>query len=127
MESSKPIDTPIAPNFRLDADLSGVDVDQKTYRGMIGSLLYLTVSRPDIVFSVCLCARFQVNPKESHLKEVKRILRYLKASDNLCLWYPRNCEFNLVGYTDADYAGHLVDRKSISGMAQFLGPCLVSC
>ena len=126
MESSKPVDTPISPNTSLDADLGGVDVDQKTYRGMIGSLLYLMASRLDIMFSVCLCARFQENPKESHMKEVKRILRYLKGSDNLCLWYPRNYDFKLVGFTNIDFAGHLVDQKSTSGMAQFLGQCLVS-
>ena len=115
MDKAKPIDTPISPNTRLDADLNGQDVDATMYRGMIGSLLYLTASRPDIMFSVCLCARFQANPKESHLTEVKRILRYLKGNDNLCLWYPRNSGFELVGFTDADFAGHLVDRKSTSG------------
>ena len=84
------------------------------FRGMIGSLLYLTASRPDIVFSVCLCARFQANPKESHLQAVKRILRYLKGQDNLCLWYPKSCAFDLRGFTDADFAGYMVDRKSTS-------------
>ena len=93
---------------------------------MIDSLLYLTASRPDIMFFVCLYACFQANPKESHLKEVKRIFRYLKGNDDLCLWYPRNSSLELVAYTDADFAGHLVDRKSTSGMAQFLGSCLVS-
>ncbi|XP_075109779.1 secreted RxLR effector protein 161-like [Nicotiana tabacum] len=93
---------------------------------MIGSLLYLTASRPDIVFSVGLCARFQANPKESHLVVVKRILRYLKGTTDLCLWYPKGSNFNLVGYADADSAGFLVDRKSTSGMADFLGSCLVS-
>ena len=101
-------------------------VEEKLYRGMIGSLLYLTASRSDIVFSVSLFARFQSNPKETHLKAVKRILRYLKHTPNLALWYPKGCNFNLVGYADADYAGFLVDRKSTSGMTQFLGPCLVS-
>ena len=126
MDSTKSFNTPISPNTRLDADLNGVDVDQTMYCGMIGSLLYLTASRPDIMFSVCLCARFQANHKETHLKEVKRILRYLKGNDALCLWYPRHNSFQLVGFSDADFAGHLVDRKSTSGMAQFLGPCLVS-
>ena len=93
---------------------------------MIGSLLYLTTSRPDIVFSVGLCAHFQSNPKETHLKAVKRILIYLKHTPDLALWYPRGCNFDLIGYADADYAGFLVDRKSTSGMAHFLGPCLVS-
>ena len=94
---------------------------------MIGSLLYLTASRPDIVFSVGLCARFQSMPKETHLKAVKRILRYLKHTPDLTLWYPRGCNLDLIGYADADYAGFLVDRKITSGMAQFLGPCLVFC
>ena len=93
---------------------------------MIGSLLYLTASRPDIMFSVCLCARFQSNPKESHLIAVKRILRYLHGSPNLGLWYPHSNSFNLTGFSDADYAGSKIDRKSTSGTCQFLGPCLVS-
>ena len=79
-------------------------VEEKLYRGMIGSLLYLTVSRPDIVFSVDLCARFQSKPNESHLKAAKRILRYLKRTPVLALWYPQGCNFDLVGYADADYA-----------------------
>ncbi|XP_049405413.1 secreted RxLR effector protein 161-like [Solanum stenotomum] len=78
---------------------------------MIGSLLYLTASRPDIVFSVGLCARFQTSPKESHLQAVKRILRYLKGTTDLGLWYPKGSNFELVGYVDADYAGYLANRK----------------
>ena len=92
---------------------------------MIGSLLYLTASRPDIVFSVD-CAHFQSKRKETHLKAVKRILRYLKHTLDLALWYPQGCNFDLVRYADADCAGFLVDRKSTSDMAHFLGPCLVS-
>ncbi|XP_075084728.1 secreted RxLR effector protein 161-like [Nicotiana tabacum] len=93
---------------------------------MIGSLLYLTASKPDIVFNVGLCARFLANPKESHLKAVKRILRYLKGTPNLYLWYPRGYSFDIVGYVDADYAGFHVDRKSTSGITHFLCSCLVS-
>ena len=126
MEAAKPIDTPISPSTRLVMDDGSPSVEEKSYRGMIGSLLYLTASRPDIVFSVGLCARFQSNPKETHLKAVKRIFRYLKNTSDLVLWYPRECSIDLVGYADADYAGFLVDRKSTSGMAHFLGPCLVS-
>ncbi|XP_070044890.1 uncharacterized mitochondrial protein AtMg00810-like [Nicotiana tomentosiformis] len=126
MEDSKEIDTPIATATKLDIDKPGLSVDQKLYRGMISSLLYLTVSRPDIVFSVGLCARFQANSKESYLTAVKRFLRYLKGTTDLCLWYPKGSNFNLVGYADADYAGFLVDRKSTLGMAYFLGSCLVS-
>ncbi|XP_070029944.1 secreted RxLR effector protein 161-like [Nicotiana sylvestris] len=96
------------------------------YRGIIGSLIYLTTSRPNIIFSVGLCARFQSNPKESHLKAAKRILRYLKGTQDLVLSYPTSDSFNLIGYVDADYAGYLVDMKSTSGMAYFLGSCLIS-
>jgi len=126
MESAKPIDTPISPSTRLVEDDGGPSVEEKLYRGMIGSLLYLTASRPDIVFNVGLSARFQSNPKETHLKAVKWILRYLKHNPDLALWYPRGCKFDLIGYADADYAGFLVDRKNTSGMTHFLGPCLVS-
>ena len=126
MDSSKPFDTPISPTTSLGKDENEKKVDQTLYRGIIGSLLYLTASRPDIMFSVCLCARFQSDPRESHLKAVKRILRYLKGSYDMCLWYPKECDFGLVSYSDADFAGNKVDRKSTSGMAQFLGPCLVS-
>lgn len=93
---------------------------------MIGSLLYLTASRPDIMFATCLCARFQADPKESHLIAVKRIFRYLKGTPNLGIWYPKDTGFDLVGYTDSDYAGCKIDRKSTSGSCQFLGRRLVS-
>ncbi|XP_016444888.1 secreted RxLR effector protein 161-like [Nicotiana tabacum] len=126
MDSYEFIDTPIATATKLDLDDDRKSVGQKLYRGMIGSLLYLTTSRHDIVFIVGLCARFQANPKESHLKAIKRILRYLKGTPDLCLWYPRGYSFDLVGYADADYAGFHVDRKSTSGIAHFLGSCLVS-
>jgi len=126
LDSAKPMTTPIAPSTKLVADDGSEQVQEKLYRGIIGSLLYLTASRPDIVFSVGLCARFQCNPRETHLKATKRILRYLKHTQDFCLWYPKECNFDLIGYTDADYAGFLVDRKSTSGMAHFLGPCLVS-
>ncbi|XP_070003844.1 secreted RxLR effector protein 161-like [Nicotiana sylvestris] len=107
-------------------DETGSPVNQTMYRGIIGSLLYLTISRPDIVFSVGICARFQSNPKESHLKATKRILRYLKVTQDLVLYYPSGDSFYLIGYADADYAGYLVVRKSTSGMAHFLGSCLIS-
>ena len=112
MDSAKPIDTPISPSTKLVMNDGSSSVKEKTYRGMIGSLLYLTVSRPDIVFSVGLCARFQSKPNETHLKAVKRILKYLKHTPDLALWYPRGCNFDLVGYADVNYAGFLVDRKS---------------
>ncbi|GJR78432.1 putative ribonuclease H-like domain-containing protein [Tanacetum coccineum] len=105
-----------------DAD----DVDVHLYRSMIGSLMYLTASRPDIMFAVCACARFQVTPKTSHLLAVKRIFRYLKGKPTLGLWYSRDSPFELVAYTDSDYAGATQDRKSTTGGCQFLGNRLIS-
>jgi hypothetical protein len=118
--------TPMSSTTQLNADLSGKSVDQKNYRGIIGSLLYLTASRPDIMYSTCVCARFQCNPKESHLIAVKRILRYLKGTPNLGLWYPTDSGFELTAFTDSDHAGCKLDRKSTSGACQFLGDKLVS-
>ena len=102
-------------------------VDQKLYRSMIGSLLYVTASRPNVMFiSVCMCARFQASPRQSHLKVTKRILRYLKHTQNVGLWYPKGAKFKLVGYSNSDYAGCKVERKSTSGTCQLLGRSLVS-
>ncbi|XP_070043162.1 secreted RxLR effector protein 161-like [Nicotiana tomentosiformis] len=101
-------------------DEPGSPMNKTMYRDIIGSLLYLKASRPDIVFSVGLCARFQSNPKESHLKAAKRIVRYLKGTQDLVLYYPSGDNFDLIGYADTDYAGYLVDRKRTSGMAHFL-------
>nr|ABF96984.1 retrotransposon protein, putative, Ty1-copia subclass [Oryza sativa Japonica Group] len=126
LEDAKPIKTPMATNWHLDLDEGGKPVDLKLYRSMIGSLLYLTASRPDIMFSVCMYARFQAAPKECHLVAVKRILRYLKHSSTISLWYPKGAKFKLVGYSDSDYAGYKVDRKSTSGSCQMLGRSLVS-
>ncbi|KAH9780749.1 Integrase catalytic domain-containing protein [Citrus sinensis] len=118
--------TPMSTTIKLDKDEKGKEVDIKTYRGMIGSLLYLTASRPDIMFSVCLCARFQSCPKESHMLAVKRIFRYLIGTINLGLWYPRGTHIDLTCYSDADFAGYKVDRKSTSGTCHFLSHSLVS-
>nr|GEV25234.1 putative ribonuclease H-like domain-containing protein [Tanacetum cinerariifolium] len=107
-------------------DLDGEDVDVHTYRSMIGSLMYLTSSRPDIMFAICACARFQAIPKASHLHELKRIFRYLKGKPHLVLWYPKDSPFNLVAYSDSDYAGTSLDRKSTTGGCQFLGCKLTS-
>jgi hypothetical protein len=93
---------------------------------MVGSLLYLTASRPDIMFSVCMCARFQANPKKAHLRAVKRILRYLKLTPSVGIWYPKGATFDLIGYSDWDYAGCKIDRKSTSGGRHLLGRSLVS-
>ena len=126
MDQVKSFPTPLAITSRKDFDLSSAKVNETVYRGMIGSLMYLTASRPDILFATSLCARFQSDPRECHMTMVKRIFRYLKGSNNLCLFYPKFANFDVVGYTDADYAGFLVDRKSTSGMAQYVGPCLVT-
>ncbi len=126
LEDAKQISTPMGTNGNLDSDASGNMVDQKLYRSMIGSLLYVTASRPDVMFSVCLCARFQSSPRESHLTATKRILRYLKSTPNVGLWYPKGSNFELIGYSDSDYAGCKVDRRSTSGTCQFLGRSLVS-
>ncbi|GJU34034.1 uncharacterized mitochondrial protein-like protein [Tanacetum coccineum] len=104
----------------------GEELDVHLYRSMIGSLMYLTSSRPDIMFAVCACARYQVNPKVSHLHAVKRIFRYLKGQPKLGLWYPKDSPFDLVAYTDSDYAGASLDRKSTTGGCQFLGCRLIS-
>ena len=118
--------TPMSTSTRLDSDSNGQKVNEKLYRSLIGSLLYLTASRPDILFSVCLCARFQSAPTETHLLAVKRIFKYLINTSNLGIWYPKNQTFDLIGYSDADYAGCKIDRKSTSGTCQFLGDKLVS-
>ena len=99
----------------LDLDEKGKLVDEPRYRGMNGSLLYLTASRPDIMLSVCLCARYQANPKEFHLIAVKRIIKYLKGTTNVGLWYPKGTSLNLTIFLDFDFAGCKLDRKSTSG------------
>jgi hypothetical protein len=110
MKYGKHIKTPMGTNGHLDLDTGGKSVDQKVYQSMIGSLLYLCASRPDIMLSVCMCARFQANPKEVHLRAVKRIMRYLVYTPKFALWYPKGSTFDLIGYSDADYAGCKTDR-----------------
>nr|GEV73673.1 putative ribonuclease H-like domain-containing protein [Tanacetum cinerariifolium] len=114
----KSASTPIDTEKPLLKDPDGEDVDVHTYRSMIGSMMYLTLSRPYIMFSVCACARFQVTPKSSHLNAVKRIFRYLKDKPHLGLWYPKDTPFDLVAYSDSDYAGASLDRKSTAGGCQ---------
>ncbi|GKB63126.1 hypothetical protein Tco_0919312 [Tanacetum coccineum] len=116
METSKP----------LLKDVEAEDVDVHLYRSMIGSLMYLTASRPDIMFVLCACARFQVTPKVSHLHAVKRIFRYLKGQPKLDLWYPKDLPFDLEAYTNSDYAGVSLDKKSTTGGCQFLRRRLIS-
>ncbi|GJS19977.1 hypothetical protein Tco_0448609 [Tanacetum coccineum] len=118
--------TPMETSKPLLKDAKAKDVDVHLCRSMIGSLMYLTASRPDIMFVVCACARFQVTPKVSHLHAVKRIFRYLKGQPKLGLWYPKDSPFDLEAYTDSDYAGASLDRKSTTGGCQFLGRRLIS-
>nr|GEU95244.1 hypothetical protein [Tanacetum cinerariifolium] len=111
---------PIETKKPLLKDPDGEGVDIHIYRSMIRSLMYLTSSRPDIMFVICACVRFQVTPKVSHLHVVKRIFRYLKGKPHLCLWYPIDSPFNLVAYSDCNYAGASPDRKSTTKGCQFL-------
>ncbi|GKB43295.1 putative ribonuclease H-like domain-containing protein [Tanacetum coccineum] len=124
--SIKTATTPIESNKPLVKDKDGVDVDVHVYRSMIGSLMYLTASRPNIMFAVCVCTRFQVTPKALHLNAVKRIIRYLKHQPKLGLWYPRDSPFELEAFSDSDYGGASLDRKSTTGGCQFLGRRLIS-
>ncbi|GKB59829.1 putative ribonuclease H-like domain-containing protein [Tanacetum coccineum] len=118
--------TPMETSKPLLNDAEPEDVDVHLYRLMIGSLMYLTSSRPDIMFVVCACARFQVTPKGLHIHVVKRIFRYLKGQPKLGFWYPKDSPFDLEAYTDSDYAGASLDRKSTTGGCQFLGSRLIS-
>nr|GEZ23871.1 putative ribonuclease H-like domain-containing protein [Tanacetum cinerariifolium] len=122
----KSASTPIDTKKPLLKDPDGEDIDVHTYRSMISSLMYLTSSRPDIVFVVCACAHFQVTPKASHLHVVKRIFRYLKGKPHLGLWYTKDSPFDLVAYSDSDYASASLDRKSTTRGCQFLGCRLIS-
>ena len=126
MSDTKVISTPMGTNGNLDSDASGNMVDQKLYQSMIGSLLYVTASRPDVMFSVCMCARFWSSPRESHLKATNRILRYLMHTQNVSLWYPKGAKFELVGYSDSDYAGCKVEKRSTSSTCQLLRRSLIS-
>nr|GEV89818.1 hypothetical protein [Tanacetum cinerariifolium] len=118
--------TPMDKENPWGKDETGKDVDLHLYRSMIGSLMYLTTSRPDIMFAVCACARHQVTPKEYRLHAIKRTFRYLKGHPKLGLWYPKESPFDLVAYSDSDYGGATQDRKSTTGGCQFLGRRLIS-
>ena len=126
LEDSKISRMPMSYALKLTRHEAGEDVDSKLYRGMIGSLLYLTASRPDLSFSVGVYARYQAKPKVSHLNAVKRIIKYVKGTENLGVYYSKNSNENLVGYCDADWAGCADDRKSTSGGCFFLGNNLIS-
>nr|GFC39580.1 hypothetical protein [Tanacetum cinerariifolium] len=126
MESCDPVGTPMKTKDKLDLDQNETPVDATKYRSMIGALMYLTSSRPDIVHTTCLCARYQGKPTEKHLKEVKRIFCYLWGTVNTGLWYTKDSGFELTGFSDVDYAGCKDTFKSTFGGAQFLGEKLVN-
>jgi len=126
MNEAKIMTTPMHPSSNLDKDENGKDFPEKEYRGMIGSLLYLTASRLDIVFGVGLCARFQTAPKDSHYIAVKRIFRYLVGTPSVGLWYKKGTHFDLLAYCDVDYAEDKIERKSTGGACQLLGEALIS-
>ena len=126
MSDATPIGTPLPQNHGITPDLKGEAVSPSYYRAMIGSLMYLTASRPDIMYPTCLLARYQVNPKASHLAAVKRIFRYLKAYPDTGLWYPRDNNFDLVAFSDSDFGGCKIDGKSTTAGCQFLGNRLVT-
>ncbi|GJW78321.1 uncharacterized mitochondrial protein-like protein [Tanacetum coccineum] len=119
--------TPMDPNNALIKDEEGEDVDVHVYRSMIGSLMYLTTFRPDIIFVFCACAQFKVTPKTSHLYVVKRIFRYLKGQPKLGLWYPKDSPFDMEAFSDSNYARASLDRKSTIEGCQFFGKRLISC
>ncbi|GJX69218.1 retrovirus-related pol polyprotein from transposon TNT 1-94 [Tanacetum coccineum] len=126
LHTTDSVDTPMIENNNLDEDLQGKPVDAILYRCMIGSLMYLTSSRPDLNHAVCLCAWYQAKPNKKHLQAVKRIFRYLNETINMGLWYSKDTDMSLTAYADADHAGCQETRHSTSGSAQFLGDKLVS-
>ncbi|GJQ95866.1 retrovirus-related pol polyprotein from transposon TNT 1-94 [Tanacetum coccineum] len=126
MDSCDPVDTPMVDRLKLDEDPLGIPVDQTRFRSMVSSLMYLTANRPDLVFAVCMCARYQASPIKNHLEALKRVFRYLRGTINWGLWYPKDTAMALTAYADADHAGCQDTRRSTSGSAQFLGDKLVS-
>ncbi|GKC10268.1 retrovirus-related pol polyprotein from transposon TNT 1-94 [Tanacetum coccineum] len=125
-DSCDQVDTPMVEKSKLDGYKEGKAVDPSHYRGMIGTLLYLTASRPDLQFAICMCARYQARPTKKHLLAVKRIFRYLKEIVNRGLWYPKDSSIALTAFADADHAGFQDTRRSTSGSMQLLGHRLVS-
>ncbi|KAK4368543.1 hypothetical protein RND71_012335 [Anisodus tanguticus] len=126
LENAKHMKTPMGYTQQVCKDDVGQDVDPTLYRSMIGSLLYLTASRPDIMFSVCVYTKFQACPKVSHLNDVKRIIRYVAGTSDLGIWYSKDTNPNLIGYSDSDWVGDVDDRKSTSDGCFYLGNNLVS-
>nr|GFA03992.1 copia protein [Tanacetum cinerariifolium] len=126
MESCDPVGTLMEIKDKLNLDQNGTPVDATKYHSMIGALMYLTSSRPDIVHATCLCAQYRAKPTEKHLKEVKRIFRYLQGTVNTCLWYLKDFGYELTEFSDADYVGCKNTFKSTLGRAQLLGEKMVS-
>jgi hypothetical protein len=125
MAELKPVSTPMSSTSSLGPDEDGEAVDQREYRSMIGSLLYLTATRPDIQFIVGLCTRFQASPRSSHWTIVQRIFRYLKHTPEFEIWYFASSSLDLIAFSDVNFAGCGIDRKSTSGTCHFLGSSLV--
>ncbi|GJY60219.1 retrovirus-related pol polyprotein from transposon TNT 1-94 [Tanacetum coccineum] len=121
-----PVDTPMVEKSKLDEDTQGKAVDPTHYRGMVGTLMYLTASRSDLTFAVCMCARYQAKPTDKHLHAVKRIFKYLRGTVNRGLWYPKDSSISLTAYANADHAGCQDTRRSTSGCMQLLGNRVVS-
>ncbi|GJY31470.1 retrovirus-related pol polyprotein from transposon TNT 1-94 [Tanacetum coccineum] len=117
MLSSDPVDTPMVDKSKLDKDIQGKSVDHTHYRRMISFLMYLTSNRPDLVYAVCMCARYQAKRTEKHLHAVKRIFRYLKGTIDMSLWYSKDSCITLTAYADADHAGCQDTRRSTSRIA----------
>ena len=126
LESASSVRTPMSPNVKLTVDLLGKSVDSSLYRSTIGSLLYLTTSRPDISYSVEVCARYQANPKESQMTTLKRIIKYVKTIAEFGVWYNKDTNDVLTGYSDADWVGNANDRKSTSKGCFYMGINLIS-
>nr|GEW98235.1 putative ribonuclease H-like domain-containing protein [Tanacetum cinerariifolium] len=126
MESSDPVDTPMVEKSKLNEDREGKDIDPTHYRCMVGTLMYLTASRPHLTFAVCVCARYQAKPTEKHLHAIKRIFRYLRRDVNRRLWYPKDSFIALTAFADADHTGCQDTKRSTSGSMQLLGDRLVS-
>ncbi|GKC74925.1 retrovirus-related pol polyprotein from transposon TNT 1-94, partial [Tanacetum coccineum] len=126
MDSCDPVDTPMVDRLKVDEDLLGIPVDYTRLRSMVGFLMYLTAIRPDLVFAVCMCARYQALPTKNHLEAFKRVFRYLRGTINWGLWYPKDTAMALTTYADVDHAGCQDTQRSTSGSAQFLGDKLVS-
>ncbi|GKE30594.1 retrovirus-related pol polyprotein from transposon TNT 1-94, partial [Tanacetum coccineum] len=126
VDSCDPVDTPMVEKSKLDEDKEGKAIDLSHYHGMIGTLLYLTASRPDLQFAICMCAWYQARPTEKHLNAVKKIFRYLKGTIHRGLWYPKDSSIALTTFADADHAGCQDTRRSTSGSMKLLGDRLVS-